>query len=73
MEDIQLGIAIARVYDGDEGLVFKELLEEKVLPLAATEGNRWMATWAFWMLGRRDIAVQALIVSSPTCVEEAIN
>ena len=65
MQDIQLAIAIARVYEGDDGLVLKELLEDKVLPLAAFEGNRWMATWAFWMLGRRDMAVRALIVSSP--------
>ena len=62
MQDIQLAIAIARVYDGDEGTVLHELLEEKVLPLAAFEGNRWMASWAFWMLGRRDMAVRSLIV-----------
>lgn len=63
MRDIQLAITIARVYDGDEGPVLKELLEDRVLPLAAFEGNRWMAMWAFWMLGRRDMAVRALIVS----------
>ena len=27
------------------------------------DGNRWMASWAFWMLGRRDMAVRSLIVS----------
>ena len=62
MQDIQLAIAVARVYDGDEGTVLHDLLEEKVLPLAAFEGNRWMASWAFWMLGRRDMAVRSLIV-----------
>jgi hypothetical protein len=30
--------------------------------LAAQEGNRWLASWAFWMLHRRDMAVRALIV-----------
>lgn len=63
MGDIQLAIAITRAYEGDTGPVLREILEEKVLPLAASEGNRWMASWAFWMLGRRDMAVRALIVS----------
>lgn len=61
---MQLAIAVARVYEGDDGIVLRELLEDKVLPLAAVEGNRWLATWVFWMLGRRDMAVRALIVSS---------
>ncbi|KAJ5082385.1 RAVE complex protein Rav1 C-terminal [Penicillium argentinense] len=61
MGDIQLAITITRAYEGDNGPVLKELLEEKLLPEAAAEGNRWMASWAFWMLGRRDMAVRALI------------
>ena len=61
--DIQLAIAITRVYEGDSGPVLRKLLEERVLPHAASDGNRWMASWAFWMLGRRDMAVRALIVS----------
>lgn len=71
MQDLQLAIAVARVYDGDDSLVLRSLLEDKVLPQAALEGNRWLATWAFWMLGRRDMAVRVLIspvytlISSP--------
>ncbi|TPX19515.1 regulator of (H+)-ATPase in vacuolar membrane [Coccidioides immitis] len=61
LKDVQLAITIARAYEGDSGPVLKEILEEKVLVDAATQGNRWMATWAFWMLNRRDMAVQALI------------
>ena len=57
-------MAVARVYEGgDDGPVLRGLLEDAVLPLAAREGNRWLASWAFWMLGRRDMAVRALIVS----------
>ena len=59
--DVQLAITVARAHEGDNGPVLRELLEDKVLPLAAFEGNRWMATWAFWMLGKRDMAVRALI------------
>ena len=72
MQDIQLAIAVARVHDGDSSPVFHELLEEKVLPLAAFEGNRWMASWAFWMLGRRDMAVRSLIVSLVLAVRPAV-
>ncbi|KAI4207638.1 MAG: hypothetical protein LQ346_000445 [Caloplaca aetnensis] len=61
LQDLQLAVTVARVYEGDDGLVFRMLLENKVLPLAASEGNRWLATWAFWMLGRRDMAVRSLI------------
>lgn len=62
LKDLQLAVAVTRVYEGESGPILKELLEEKVLPLAAQEGNRWLASWAFWMLHRRDMAVRALIV-----------
>ncbi|KAI1930848.1 regulator of (H+)-ATPase in vacuolar membrane [Ophidiomyces ophidiicola] len=61
LKDIQLAITIARAYEGDGGPVLKEILEEKVLVDAANDGNRWMASWAFWMLNRRDMAVRSLI------------
>ncbi|KAF2403852.1 hypothetical protein EJ06DRAFT_488764 [Trichodelitschia bisporula] len=60
--DLQLAIAVARVYEGDGSPVLKEFLQEKVLPQAALENSRWLATWAFWMLGKRDKAVRALIL-----------
>lgn len=63
LKDIQLAIAIARVYEGDDSPVLREIIEDKILPFAAAEGNRWLASWAFWMLHRRDMAVRALIVS----------
>jgi hypothetical protein len=63
MGDLQLAIAVTRAYEGDHGPILREILEEKVLPEAASKGNRWMASWAFWMLRRRDMAVRALIVS----------
>jgi hypothetical protein len=62
LKDMQLAIAVCRVYGGDNGPVLSKLLREDVLPLAAQEGNRWLASWAFWMLGRKDMAVRALIV-----------
>ncbi|KAI9736645.1 MAG: regulator of (H+)-ATPase in vacuolar membrane [Cirrosporium novae-zelandiae] len=69
LNDLQLGIAIARTYEGDNSPVFRELLEEKILPEAANEGNRWLASWAFWMLNRRDLAVRTLISPIHTLLE----
>lgn len=69
LKDLQLAVAITRVFEGDNGPVLRELLKEKVLPLAAQEGNRWLASWAFWMLRRRDMAVRALVVSNYCVVQ----
>ncbi|KAL2149562.1 hypothetical protein VTH82DRAFT_8213 [Thermothelomyces myriococcoides] len=69
LEDLQLAIAVARVYEGDNGPVLRRLLEEEVLSIAAQEGNRWLASWAFWMLHRRDMAVRALITPVYTLLE----
>lgn len=64
LKDLQLAIAVARVYEGDQGTVLRKLLEEEVLAVAAREGNRWLASWAFWMMHRRDMAVRALVAST---------
>jgi hypothetical protein len=66
---MQLAIAVCRVHGGDHGPVMTKLLKEEVLPLAAQEGNRWLASWAFWMLGRKDMAVRALITPVYALVE----
>ncbi|KAJ4153309.1 hypothetical protein LMH87_009801 [Akanthomyces muscarius] len=69
LKDMQLAIAVARVYEGDRGPVLRRLLQDEVLPLAAQEGDRWLASWAFWMLGRKDMAVRALITPVYTLLE----
>lgn len=59
--DTQLAIAVARVYGGDDSPVLHKFLEDKILPEAARDSNRWLATWAYWLLGRRDNAVRSLV------------
>jgi hypothetical protein len=59
--DTQLAIAVARVYGGDDSPVLITFLKDKILPEAARDGNRWLATWAYWLLGRRDTAVRSLV------------
>ncbi|GAA5953165.1 hypothetical protein JCM10213_003434 [Rhodosporidiobolus nylandii] len=62
LDDFQLAIAMARVYEGGEdGPVLRFILEESVIPLAFRKGYRWLGSWAFWVLGRRDLAVQVII------------
>ena len=61
--DFQLAIAIARIYEGDDGPVMKDLLTNHVLPLAFAKGYRRLASWAFWMLKRRDMAIRVLVVT----------
>jgi hypothetical protein len=64
--DTQLAIAVARVYGGDDSPILLDFLQDKILPQAAREGNRWLATWTFWMLNRRDNAVRCLVTPLST-------
>ncbi|PWN51218.1 hypothetical protein IE53DRAFT_379141 [Violaceomyces palustris] len=62
LEDLALAIAIARINEGsDDGPVLRELLTNRVLPHAFSQGLRWLASWSFWMLKRRDLAVRIIL------------
>ncbi|WVR03440.1 hypothetical protein IAU60_000431 [Kwoniella sp. DSM 27419] len=65
LKDWQLGVALARAIEPAEsnvaGPLLKWVLEDTVLPIAFQGGHRWLATWAFWTLGWRDLAVRILI------------
>lgn len=64
LDDIQLAIALARIREGrDDGPVLTDLLRQKVLPMIFEKGYRWLGSWAFWMLKRRDLAVRIIAVS----------
>ncbi|KAI0375421.1 WD repeat-containing protein [Pilatotrama ljubarskyi] len=63
LSDWQLAVALARVVEqGDDGPVLRAILNDTVIPLAFKEGNRYLASWAFWMLHRRDLAVRILVM-----------
>ncbi|KAJ7786153.1 RAVE protein 1 C terminal-domain-containing protein [Mycena metata] len=60
--DFQLAIALARVVEqSDDGPVLLSILNNTVIPTAFRDGNRWLASWAFWLLHRRDLAVRILL------------
>lgn len=62
LDDLPLAIALARIHEGrDDGPVLIDILKTRVLPLAFETGDRWMGSWAFWMLKRRDLAVRIIV------------
>ncbi|KAG6818061.1 hypothetical protein H0H87_009216 [Tephrocybe sp. NHM501043] len=62
LDDFQLAMALARVVEqSNEGPVVLDILNTTVIPLAFRNGNRWLASWAFWLLHRRDMAVRILL------------
>lgn len=63
MGDFQLAVAIARVMEGENGPVLTDMLKTTIIPMAFKEGNRWLGSWAFWKLNRRDLGVRILVVS----------
>jgi hypothetical protein len=64
--DFQLAVAVARVYEGDDSPILAQIITDDILPHALKIGDRWLASWGFWMLGDRGKSVQALIVR-PVC------
>jgi hypothetical protein len=69
LDDWQLAVALARAVEGGtDGPLLKSILSGTVVPLAFAGGHRWLATWAFWLLGRRDLAVRVLMVNETSVV-----
>jgi hypothetical protein len=56
-------VAIARVVEqSNEGPIMQDILKNTILPIAFQFGNRWLGSWAFWLLHRRDLAVRIILV-----------
>jgi WD40 repeat protein len=60
MDDIGLAIAVARVYEGDNGPVFRDLAQRYIIPQANSRSDRWTISWALWMLNQKARSVEAL-------------
>lgn len=62
LKDFQLAIALARVVEQkNSSPIIDGILRDTVLPTAFQLGNRWLASWTFWQLNRRDLAVRVLL------------
>lgn len=60
-EDPQFAIAVARVYCGDGSDVLRKLLEDRVVPQAKVEGNRWLMSWCHSILLEKTAAANVLV------------
>lgn len=60
LNDIPLAVAVARVYGGDDSLVFRRVLEEIVFPYATERSDPWLASWSLWMIRDRQNALSSL-------------
>ena len=59
--DVMLAIAVGRLYSGDGSTALRKLLEDRLMPQAEKEGNRWLMSWCHAMLSQRHEAAHALV------------
>ena len=61
MNDLDLAVAVCRVYEGDNGPVLGEFLTNQVLPKAIKENDRWTTSFIYWKLRKQGVAIKALV------------
>lgn len=59
--DLDLAIAVCRVYEGDNGPVLGKILLTNVLPDAILNNDRWMTSFIYWKLRKQSVSIKALI------------
>lgn len=63
MDDIDLAIAVCRVYEGDNGPVLGEFLTRQLLPKAILESDKWTTSFIYWKLRKQDVSIKALVTT----------
>lgn len=63
VNDLDLAIAVCRVYEGDNGPVLQGILKGDVLSEAVSVGDRWTTSFIFWKLKQQSRSIQALVKS----------
>ncbi|KAI7467529.1 WD40 repeat-like protein [Hortaea werneckii] len=61
-EDVMLAIAVGRLYSGDGSPALRKLLQERLMPDAERDGDRWLLSWGHALLRERQQAAQALVL-----------
>ncbi|KAK4503863.1 hypothetical protein PRZ48_004778 [Zasmidium cellare] len=61
-ENVQLGIAVARLYCGDGSSVLRGLLENRILLHAQETGNRWLMSWCHAVMLEKTQAAETLVM-----------
>ena len=62
LSDPQLALVICRLYEGEDGPVYRELLEKHVLSMALASKDRWWISNMLWLLRRFDDSLRAILV-----------
>ncbi|KXT16619.1 hypothetical protein AC579_6669 [Pseudocercospora musae] len=60
-EDVSFAIAVARLYCGDGSSTLYRLLEDRVVPQAKKDGNRWLLSWCHSVLNQPMKAAEILV------------
>lgn len=73
MQDLDLAIAICRVYENDNGPVLQSFLVSQCLGTSIEQNNRWMISFIYWKMKKRNLAIKALISNSLELLDFSIN
>ncbi|CCH59972.1 hypothetical protein TBLA_0C01580 [Henningerozyma blattae CBS 6284] len=81
IKDIDLAIAVCRVYEGDDSPVLAEVLQKYILPDVVIQNDKWTASFIYWKLRKQEVAIRALITDpielenneSIVCKEACVN
>ena len=60
-DDVMLAIAVARLYSGDGSACLRTLLEDRLMPQATKNGDRWLLSWCHSILMEKRNAADGLI------------
>jgi hypothetical protein len=60
LDDLQLALVVARLWEGEEGRVFRATLEQHVLPRVLQSDDRALQSLVFWLLRRYRDALHTL-------------
>ena len=64
LNDFQLAIVLCRLYEGEDGLVLKDLLINCFLPDAFVKMDRYRLSFGYYLLKQRKEAILVLMVWS---------
>lgn len=62
LNDIQLAIVLCRLYEGEDGPIFTDLINQSLIPLAFKTNDRWLLSISYFMLRKREDAIRASFV-----------
>ncbi|KAL6938084.1 hypothetical protein ACO0RG_004618 [Hanseniaspora osmophila] len=61
INDLDLAILVCRLFEGDNGPVLAEMLIQHILPSSISNNDRWSASFVYWKLKKKDLAIKSLI------------